>query len=128
MPPAADRSELELQLSPEAWSVGRAREEVARYARECGAREDDVKLAVSEAVSNAVIHAFRDGRAGTISVKARTEPGFLHIAVTDDGIGMTPHLASPGLGLGVALITRVSYEVHFESTDAGTTVSMRFLI
>jgi anti-sigma regulatory factor (Ser/Thr protein kinase) len=121
-------SELKMQLLPEAESVGAAREAVASYARECGAREDDVKLAVSEAVSNSVAHAFRDRAGGSIMVRARTEPGFLLITVSDDGIGMTPHLSSPGLGLGVALITRVSHEVQFESTDAGTTVSMRFLI
>jgi anti-sigma regulatory factor (Ser/Thr protein kinase) len=128
MPRSADRSELEIKLPPDAASVGAARQAVASYARECGAREDDVKLAVSEAVSNSVSHAFRDRSGGSISVRARTEPGFLLISVSDDGIGMTPHIASPGLGLGVALITRVSYEVQFESTDAGTTVSMRFLI
>jgi anti-sigma regulatory factor (Ser/Thr protein kinase) len=128
MPRSADRSELEIKLLPEPASVGMAREAVATYARECGAREDDVKLAVSEAVSNSVAHAFRDRTDGTISVRARTEPGVLLITVSDDGIGMTPHIAGPGLGLGVALITRVSHEVQFESTDAGTTVSMRFLI
>jgi anti-sigma regulatory factor (Ser/Thr protein kinase) len=128
MPRSADRSELEIKLLPEPGSVGAAREAVANYARECGAREDDVKLAVSEAVSNSVAHAFRGRTGGTISVRARTEPGALLITISDDGIGMTPHIASPGLGLGVALITRVSHEVQFESTDAGTTVSMRFLI
>jgi anti-sigma regulatory factor (Ser/Thr protein kinase) len=128
MPRSADRSELEIKLLPEPASVGMAREAVATYARECGAHEDDVKLAVSEAVSNSVAHAFRDRTDGTISVRARTEPGALLITVSDDGIGMTPHIAGPGLGLGVALITRVSHEVQFESTDAGTTVSMRFLI
>jgi anti-sigma regulatory factor (Ser/Thr protein kinase) len=119
---------LELQLQPEPASVGMAREAVASYARECGAPEEDVKLAVSEAVSNAVVHGFRDRKGGEIGLKAQTQPGYLLISIADNGIGMTPHLKSPGLGLGIALITRVSHEVQFESTDSGTTVSMRFLI
>jgi anti-sigma regulatory factor (Ser/Thr protein kinase) len=119
---------LELQLQPESASVGMAREAVASYARVCGAPEEDVKLAVSEAVSNAVVHGFRDRKGGNIALKAQTEPGHLLITISDDGIGMTPHLYSPGLGLGIALITRVSDEVQFESTDSGTTVVMRFLI
>ena len=59
-------AELELELPSEPTSVRVARHAVAAVARSSGAPEADVKLAVSEAVSNAVTHAFRDRDPGKI--------------------------------------------------------------
>jgi hypothetical protein len=39
---------------------------------------------------------------------------------------MRPNLESPGLGLGIPLITKLANEVRFDSTEHGTTVSMSF--
>jgi anti-sigma regulatory factor (Ser/Thr protein kinase) len=118
--------ELELQLPAEAASVALARRALADLAREHGAPESDVKLAVSEAVTNSVLHAFRDREPGTISLHARVDRGRLLIAVEDDGSGMRPNLESSGLGLGISLITKLAIDVRFDSTDHGTTVSMSF--
>ena len=117
---------LELPLPAEATSVGRARAAAGEVARELGVPEVDVKVAVSEAVGNAVLHAFRDRGPGTITVRAYLDDARLVVAVSDDGAGMRPHLDSPGLGLGISLITKVAKDVRFDSTDAGTTVSMSF--
>jgi anti-sigma regulatory factor (Ser/Thr protein kinase) len=119
-------AELDIELPAKASSVPRAREALADLAHRVGAPIDDVKLAVSEAVGNAVMHAFRDGRPGTIRLQARRVGERLQIMVGDDGPGMTPHLDSPGLGLGISLITRLALDVHFDSSDRGTTVSMSF--
>jgi anti-sigma regulatory factor (Ser/Thr protein kinase) len=118
--------ELELQLPAEAASVALARKALADLAREHGAPESDVKLAVSEAVTNSVLHAYRDREPGTISLHARVDRGRLLIAVGDDGSGMRPNLDSTGLGLGISLITKLATDVRFDSTDRGTTVSMSF--
>jgi len=117
---------LELPLAAEPTSVGRARAAAGEVARTVGAHEMDVKVAVSEAVGNAVLHAFRDRAPGTITVRAYLVGGRLVVGVSDDGGGMRPHLDSPGLGLGISLITKVAKDVRFDSTDAGTTVSMSF--
>lgn len=106
--------------------MSRARQAVADLAQRVGAPADDVKLAVSEAVANAVMHAFREGGPGTISLEARCEGERLQITVGDDGPGMTPHLDSPGLGLGLSLITRLALDVRFDSSERGTIVSMSF--
>lgn len=121
----AANSELELELPPEPSSVGRARAALATVARRLGAREDDVKLAVSEAVSNAVVHAFGD-KGGTITLKAWREPDRMDVVVVDDGAGMTPKVDRSGLGLGISLITRLAADVRFDSSDNGTTVHMSF--
>ena len=121
-----DNAELELELRSEPTSVRVARHAVAAVARRAGAPEADVKLAVSEAVSNAVTHAFRDRDPGTIMVRARVERGKLLVTIADNGTGMRPNLDSKGLGLGISLITKLAGDVRFDSSDQGLTVSMSF--
>ena len=121
-----ERAELDLELPSNARSVGHAREALADMGQRLGAPVEDVKLAVSEAVGNAVMHAFRDTSPGTITLRAHQEPDRLVVTVADDGRGMSPNLDSPGLGLGVSLITRLALDVRFDSSDDGTTVSMSF--
>ena len=121
-----DVTKLELRLPSEPASVGAARTAVGDVARRLGAAEDDVKLAVSEAVGNSVVHAFRGREPGTITIGARGEGQRLVVTVADDGIGMSPNIDSPGLGFGISLITKLALEVRFDSSDSGTLVSMSF--
>ncbi len=121
-----DCEEVRLDLPPDPTSVKRARDAVAALAQRVDAPVADVKLAVSEAVSNAVTHAFRDGSEGTISVRARTERGRLVVVVADDGSGMRPNVNSPGLGFGISLIATLAGDVRFDSSSTGLTVSMSF--
>lgn len=124
--PEREDSLFELKMPPEGTSVTKARRAAAEVARSVGASETDVKIAVSEAVGNAVLHAYRDGAPGTITLSAQRDADRLIITVADDGDGMRPHLDSPGLGLGISLITKVTGEVRFDSSERGTTVSMCF--
>ena len=39
---------------------------------------------------------------------------------------MKPNLESPGLGVGISLITTLATDVRFDSTENGLTVSMSF--
>jgi anti-sigma regulatory factor (Ser/Thr protein kinase) len=119
-------AELELQLPSEAGSVSVARRAAGDLARSIGAPESDVRLAVSEAVTNAIVHAFRDRDPGTVMVTARVDRGRLIVSVGDNGTGMRPNLESAGLGLGISLITKLATDVRFDSSDDGTTVSMSF--
>ena len=121
-----DERALELTLSAVSESVREARHAVSDFARAHGADPDDVALAVSEAVSNAVIHAFRDREPGTIDIQAFTDEGTLVVSVSDDGVGVTPNPDSPGLGLGLALIGSLSKGVELRKEGHGTTLVMRF--
>ncbi len=118
--------DVQLELPPVAESVTQARHAVADLARALGAPEQDVALAVSEAVGNAVQHAFRFGKTGSINLCAVQENGELLVIVSDDGVGLVPDLDNAGLGVGTSLISRLPRETVFESSDAGTTVKMRF--
>lgn len=122
-PPALS---LELPAIPE--SVTRARHAAAALAVEVGVDQEAVGLAVTEAVGNAVIHAFRGADEGRIIVRAELDPdGPLTVSVEDDGAGMRPNPESPGLGLGLSLIGSVAATLRIERLDAGgTRVTMRF--
>jgi anti-sigma regulatory factor (Ser/Thr protein kinase) len=123
---AHNEEQVELDLSSDANNVAVARDALGKLAREVGARVDDVKIAVSEAVANAVVHAYRGGERGTIRVTGRHQRGRLLVTVADDGMGMTPNPGNPGLRVGIPLITKLSDDVRFASSDEGTVVSMSF--
>ena len=109
--------------------VGTIRQRVADIARECGLDErrvDDVRLATSEAASNAVVHAYRDGREGEIRVSAEIVGEELVVVIADDGPGMVPRTDSPGLGLGLPVITTVSDRMEVVSENGGTELHMAF--
>ena len=107
------------------------RQEVKDFARDHGAADPNaVALAVSEAVTNAVVHAYVDeSEPGEIEVVAQMVPGDgLEIFVCDDGRGMLPRHDSPGVGLGLPLVATLaeSFEVQARS-GGGTQVRMAFL-
>lgn len=103
-----------------------ARRAVAEFARACDANPDDVALATSEAVTNVVLHAYREDIDGELRVSAVLIGGDLVVTVSDDGCGMKPDLDSPGLGMGLAIIGSVTSETSFKTTDSGLDVTMRF--
>ena len=104
---------------------------MTRFAREHGLdgeRLADVALAVSEACTNVVIHAYRDRAAtGAISVGMAVERSRLLVHVGDDGTGMRPRTDSPGLGLGLPIIASVTDGFAVEpGAHGGTELCMRF--
>jgi serine/threonine-protein kinase RsbW/stage II sporulation protein AB (anti-sigma F factor) len=110
-------------------NVAVLRNQMATLARDCGLDDlaiHDVKLAVSEAATNALLHAYRDTEPGTIRVEAVIENGDLVIAIKDDGVGMAPRTDSPGLGLGLPVIASVAKRVEVIPDEPGTRLRMAF--
>jgi serine/threonine-protein kinase RsbW len=112
-------------------SVSRARRAVGDFALRRGVAADvlpKVALAVSEACTNVVLHAYRDEReTGDLEVRAEIVEEHLRVVVADAGVGLTPHLDSPGLGLGLPIISQTAavFEVR-TSRAGGTELCMRF--
>ena len=110
-------------------SVPLARSALVAIARSAGADEDRleaVRLAASEALTNAVIHAY-PRRAGRIHVTAWTGPGEFIVEISDDGLGFQAHTETPGLGMGLGLISQVTDDFTIrQPTAGGTSVRMRF--
>jgi anti-sigma regulatory factor (Ser/Thr protein kinase) len=125
-------SPLHRRVAAEPASVPALRTAVAAFAERCGIRGrrlHDVRLAVSEAVTNAVVHAYRDpAGCGDIALSARVEGDALVVAVVDQGGGLSPRGDSPGAGIGLPLIASVADDVHVDAHGgaAGTTVTMVF--
>jgi serine/threonine-protein kinase RsbW len=85
---------------------------------------DDVKIAVSEACNNAVVHAYPDGPAGALEVEIWTEPRRLVVEVRDWGAGMAPRSVQTetGLGLGLSLMASLAEEVTLGRGGGDATV------
>jgi anti-sigma regulatory factor (Ser/Thr protein kinase) len=90
-------------------------------------RGDDVALAVGEAVNNAVLHAYRDGRPGPVRLVGTVADGELTLLVEDRGCGMRPHPEGAGLGLGLPVMEEVTAALSFDGrAGGGTTVRLAF--
>jgi serine/threonine-protein kinase RsbW/stage II sporulation protein AB (anti-sigma F factor) len=119
-PQEVERLELRTQATPAA--VPGVRRAVVDFAELHGiGNGPDVALAVSEAITNAVVHAYRDQGAGPVRVVACAEPDRLVVVVRDYGCGMSPNPDSPGLGLGLSVIGRLATELNIERPDDGGT-------
>jgi serine/threonine-protein kinase RsbW len=114
--------------SPE--HVGAARRVVSAAARRAGAEDpvlDAVRLAVSEAVSNVIVHGYRNSDSGAFTLAVEWEGDQLRITVRDEGCGMQPRTDSPGAGLGLPLIANLADTFTVTAPPGGgTEVSMTF--
>jgi anti-sigma regulatory factor (Ser/Thr protein kinase) len=111
--------------------VADLRRAVVGYARDnglCTDRVDDVALAVTELVSNAVVHAYRDqDDPGAVTVEVARDDGMLLIRVADHGLGLIPRDDSPGAGLGLQIAAMVADDLHVEPLHPrGTAVKLTF--
>lgn len=102
--------------------------EFATSADATGRALDAIALCVTEAITNAVVHAYRNHeRPGSIEMEAELDGEWLCVRVRDHGHGLKPRLDSPGLGLGLPLIAQISARSEIVSSEhAGTAIIMRF--
>jgi serine/threonine-protein kinase RsbW len=92
-----------------------------------GAVTEDIRLAVTEACTNVVRHAYAGDR-GAIDVAVRPKGGELEVTVSDAGRGIGPSPDTDGPGLGLPLIAALSDSLEIEgSRGAGSRVIMSFL-
>jgi anti-sigma regulatory factor (Ser/Thr protein kinase) len=105
---------------------------VAEFATAQGAADGNlwaIKLAVSEAVTNAVVHAGQDSdRGDVLALEADVRDGMLRVTVSDRGGGMRPRVDSPGVGLGLGIIATVTEHVEITETNPGVRLTMTFAI
>jgi stage II sporulation protein AB (anti-sigma F factor) len=95
----------------------------------------EIKTAVSEAVTNCIVHAYRDS-GGTITLTAKATSTKVHIRITDRGCGIddirkameplwTSHPEEERAGLGFAVMESFSDRVTVKSAPGkGTTVTL----
>ena len=89
----------------------------------------DIRLAVTEACANVVVHAYPDGREGQMEVVAAMQDETLTVLVRDWGCGIRPRPDSPGLGLGLSLIAALAESVQLgHGGEKRTEVQMTFAL
>jgi serine/threonine-protein kinase RsbW len=87
----------------------------------------DIRLAVTEACTNVVVHAYPDDREGPMEVLATLLGDELTVVVRDEGRGVGPRPDSPGLGLGLPLIASLTESVQLgRDQEDRTEVRMTF--
>ena len=105
--------------------LGEARDWAYRAASRAGLDDADcyqVKLAVSEAVANAIQHGSR-GRGDRIGIAAFRDEGLLVFEVRDSGTFVAPlsrATIDDESGRGLELLSLMMDEVHITSTDDGS--------
>lgn len=99
-----------------------------------------VNLAIEEAITNIIRHAYPEGNSSEIILRASAAPGVLTFLITDEGISFDPtnrkvdnetpltleqHLTQ---GLGLFLIRRTMDEVEYHSTGGQNQLILRKLV
>jgi serine/threonine-protein kinase RsbW len=87
----------------------------------------DVRLAVTEACTNVVVHAYNGDGDGPMRISAAVADELLEVVVSDEGHGILPRPDSPGLGLGLPLIATLSSSLELGTNEHDQTeVRMTF--
>ena len=92
-----------------------------------GERADDIRLAVSEASTNCVLHSAAGGAADSVfTIEAGVDGGSLSVRDLGGGLVRGPILGG-GQGLGTQLIKHLAQRTDIASrADGGMRVAMRF--
>ena len=122
--------DLELKLPARAENVAVVRHAFGGFAEALSVDEQtlaDIKLAVTEACTNVVIHAYERGEEGNLEVDASIDEARLTVVIRDNGRGIVPRPDSPGLGLGLPLIATLAETLELGKDGADhTEVRMTF--
>jgi serine/threonine-protein kinase RsbW len=119
---------FEARLPGTPLAVRMLRREMAGIAADCGMDAEaiaDVQLAVTEAATNVVLHAYAEAT-GEMIVSADVADGELAIVIGDTGPGFDDHRESPGLGVGLSLIATLAGRLRIVTNPGGTEIHMAF--
>lgn len=124
--------DIELALTARAENIAIVRHALGGFADAFDVPESklaDIRLAVTEACANVVIHAYPESYEGPMEILASIDEDALTVAVRDWGAGLRPHPDSPGLGLGLSLIAALAENVQLgHDPERHTEVRMTFAL
>jgi serine/threonine-protein kinase RsbW len=129
---AGDPSTVVLRMAPRPENLALARLALTGVAAVAGTGEADVadlKLAVTEACTNAILHAYADRATGEVVVRYRVGASGVEVEVEDDGSGFDPEdpildeSERNGQGMGLLLIRSLTDSTKIESDESGSRIS-----
>jgi serine/threonine-protein kinase RsbW len=88
---------------------------------------EDLRLAVTEACTNVVRHAYPPDSPGPVEISIRPEDELVSVVVADHGRGIGTSSDTSGPGLGLPLIAAIADEVELQPVPGGgSRVAMTF--
>lgn len=125
---------MELHLKAERHVIHDVREQFEQFISPCSLARDDVewiKVALSEACTNAVCHGSPKGAQNEVHIRIEVDSETLSICVCDEGGYFEPQeIALPDFdewkpsGRGLVIMVAVMDDVTFEPSETGTCVRM----
>jgi len=134
------KNSMKIQFSSNSSNESFARVAVAAFISQLDPTVEeiyDIKMAVSEAVTNSIIHGYEGRDDGEICINCAYEDELISIEVTDNGKGIvnieeamttlyTTSRDEERAGLGFTVMLSMMNEVHvFSEVGNGTTVKMK---
>jgi serine/threonine-protein kinase RsbW len=120
--PGPASNHFELVVRAEAERLADLREASRVFAAKHGvAHPERVALAVTEACTNVILHAYRNGPPGDVHLVADRYDDRVVFVVDDDGHGFAPRADGSGLGAGLPMMASVSDHVLIGEGDGGGT-------
>jgi anti-sigma regulatory factor (Ser/Thr protein kinase) len=119
---------LEARIPGTPLGVRMLRREITGMAKDCGMDSDgiaDVRLAVTEAATNAVIRAYAKAE-GELRVTAAMQDGELAIVIGDTGPASSRDATARAWGFGLSVIASVAERLKIVSHSDGTEIHMAF--
>ena len=124
------RSDVKLTLPARPENVAVVRHVLGAFAESMRLPDElieDLRLAVTEACTNVVRHAYPDGTPGAVEISVEPEPEQVRIVVADYGRGIGTSSDTSGPGLGLPLIAAIASSVDLQSSPgAGSRMTMTF--
>jgi anti-sigma regulatory factor (Ser/Thr protein kinase) len=118
-------------LPAEPAAVSQLRHCAVEFASTAGASDEvtqDVALAVSEIVTNVVVHAYAGDQRGLVRLSCDVDDERFIVKVADDGVGIGARSDSSGIGHGLAMVGAVVQALDIDPGPdrRGTVVTMAF--
>ena len=94
-------------------------------------QQDNLSIAVTEAVGNAIVHGNKKNPEKTVDIHIRFKKGEIQVSVTDQGKGFNPDTLSNPLdpdnilkesGRGIFILKTLMEDVHWSFSPEGTTI------
>lgn len=111
----------------------RLTEDVAKIASLSDDKKNNLAIAVTEAVGNAIVHGNKENPEKKVYIEFRLRKADIQVIVKDEGAGFNPdEIEDPLLpknllkerGRGIFILTELMDRVHFQFTNNGTVLKM----